>query len=68
MFLLIGRGVHRWGDGWATHCCGDSCHGGVMIGGSGTVLVNGLGCARTGDSISCGDYAGTGSGNVGSGG
>lgn len=62
-----GIGTHRQGDGWATHCCGDSCHAGSLSEGSRSVFVNGKAISRTGDPVSCGSAAMEGSPNVFSG-
>jgi uncharacterized Zn-binding protein involved in type VI secretion len=48
------KGVHRLGDGWASHCC-VGCHGGVASSGSPNVFANGKPVVRKNDSISCGD-------------
>lgn len=62
--FVNGVGWHRVGDAWAVHCCGPSCHGGVLAAGSSTVFVNGLSAARIGDPVSCGSACATGSSNV----
>ena len=62
--FINGRGVHRVGDHWITHCCGPSCHDGNEATGSPNVFVNGKAVARIGDTISCGDFDATGSPNV----
>jgi len=54
----------RAGDAYPVHCCGDSCHAGVAGPSSPTVFVNGKGMHRTGDSITCGDTASSGSPDV----
>jgi len=59
-----GIGVVRVGDSYATHCCGPSCHGGSLSGGSPNVTANGLAVGRIGDPISCGDTVAQGSPNV----
>lgn len=64
--FVNGRGVHRQGDGWMTHCC-YGCHTGNTSGGSSTVFVNGKAMARITDSVSCGGVIMTGSGNVSAG-
>ena len=61
--FVNGLAAHRQSDLWAIHCC-TSCHDGVLTSGSSTVFVNGLQLGRTGDPISCGDTAATGSNNV----
>lgn len=48
---------HRQGDYWPTHCCGKSCHDGVLLLGSPTYFTNGLGQGGSGDAITCGDSA-----------
>lgn len=61
--IVNGRGAHRLGDGWATHCC-VSCHGGSAAQGSPNVIVNGRPKCRIGDAVSCGSAMATGSTNV----
>lgn len=63
-----GIAVHRQGDGWATHCCGSSCHASALSAGSSTVYSNGLQLARIGDPVACGSAVAEGSGNVFAGG
>jgi uncharacterized Zn-binding protein involved in type VI secretion len=63
-----GIAVHRQSDSWASHCCGDPCHGGSLSSGSGSVYVNGKQCGRIGDPVSCGSAVAVGSGNVFAGG
>lgn len=58
--FVEGLGIHRQGDQWATHCCNDSCHGGTLSSGSGSVYINGLQCGRIGDPIDCGSLIMTG--------
>ena len=62
--FVNGKGVHRVGDHWETHCCGDECHDGVASSGSPNVFVNGKAVCRVGDSVSCGDTMCEGSHNV----
>jgi uncharacterized Zn-binding protein involved in type VI secretion len=62
--FVNGIGAHRVGDGWATHCCGPSCHNSTAAAGSSTVFVNGRALMRIGDSIGCGSLVAQGSGNV----
>ena len=62
--FVNGRGVHRVGDHWATHCCPPPCHDGVASSGSSTVFVNGKPACRIGDKVSCGSTMATGSNNV----
>ena len=57
------RGAVRSGDKYQIHCLGPSCHVGNAISSS-TVRVNGKPVHRTGDQITCGDFAGMGSTNV----
>jgi len=66
--FVNGIGWHRRGDGWVTHCCGKSCHGGSLIGSSSSVFINGRGAGRIGDSVSCGSAVASGSINVFAGG
>lgn len=61
--FVNGIGVHREGDGWATHCC-LTCHSGVLASGSSTVYINGKQCGRIGDPVSCGSTVAEGSPNV----
>lgn len=61
--LVNGRGWHRLGDHWATHCC-KSCHDGVAASGSRSVFVNGRPACRIGDGVSCGSTMVEGSGDV----
>ena len=53
--------IHRMGDAWAPHTCGDSVHAGNLAVGSSTVFVNGQPIGRVGDLITCGSYVVTGS-------
>jgi uncharacterized Zn-binding protein involved in type VI secretion len=62
--FINGIGVHRQGDHWVTHCCGPTCHDGVLQTGSSTVFVNGKAAARIGDIISCGSISAQGSPSV----
>jgi uncharacterized Zn-binding protein involved in type VI secretion len=62
--LINGRGAHRVGDGWESHCCGKACHGGALAAGSSSVLINGRGAGRIGDPVSCGSRVATGSADV----
>lgn len=66
--FVNGIPVHRQGDGWATHCCGPSCHASVLASGSGSVFVNGKAIARIGDPVACGSAVSQGSSNVFAGG
>lgn len=65
--FIEGKGVHRQGDSWASHCDPDTCHVGTTSGGSSTVFVNGEPIARIGDSVSCGSTIAEGSSSVNSG-
>lgn len=62
--FVNGKGAHRVGDHWPTHCCGPVCHDGVQGTGSPNVFVNGKAVARVGDAIACGDTNAQGSPNV----
>ena len=62
--FVNGRGAHRLGDAWASHCCGPICHGGSAAGGSENVFVNGKPVCRIGDPVSCGSTMVEGSENV----
>lgn len=62
--FVNGRGVHRVGDHWPTHCCPPPCHDSVQAQGSPNVFVNGRAAARIGDALSCGDVTAEGSPNV----
>lgn len=62
--IVNNKGVHRLGDHWVIHCCGDPCHDGNLSEGSPNVFINGKKCGRVGDSISCGDMCAQGSPNV----
>lgn len=55
--FVNGRGSVRFGDAWATHCCGSSCHGSVSSEGSPNVFINGKPGVRIYDMISCSDAA-----------
>lgn len=65
--FVDGIPIHRKGDRWLVHTCGNNTHDGVMSSGSSSVFANGQPVARIGDSISCGDKAKTGSSSVFSG-
>ena len=65
---INGIRAHRQGDGWASHCCGPSCHSSVLAGGSASVYVNGLALARIGDAVACGSAVAQGSPSVFAGG
>lgn len=62
--IINGKGAHRQGDSWATHCCGPPCHGGSTSSGSPSVFVNGKAKARIGDPVDCGSAIAAGSSNV----
>ena len=66
--FINGISAHRQSDGWATHCCGKSCHDAVLASGSSTVYCNDLQLCRIGDPVSCGSVAASGSQNVFAGG
>ena len=40
--FVNGIAAHRQSDAWATHCCGKSCHDGMLAAGSSTVYCNDL--------------------------
>lgn len=65
--FVNGRGAHRQGDHWVTHCCFSSCHDSYLSGGSGTVFVEGKPLGRVGDAVACGSVVAQGSGDVFSG-
>jgi uncharacterized Zn-binding protein involved in type VI secretion len=65
--FVNGIGVHREGDGYATHCCGPSCHTSTLAVGSQKVFVNGKGVGRIADPVACGSAIAQGSANVFSG-
>lgn len=56
--------IHRVGDSYQSHCCGDPCHGGTGSRGSSNVFVENTACRRIGDPVSCGSIAAQGSPNV----
>lgn len=49
---------------WGVHCNGETCHAEIAISGNPTVLICGLPVITQGSSLSSGDIAGIGSGNV----
>lgn len=66
--FINGRGAHRQGDEWDSHCCGPPCHGGSLAAGSSSVFVNGRPLGRIGDPVDCGSRVATGSSDVFAGG
>lgn len=64
--FINGKAVHRKGDFWAVHSCGEDigAHSGKLVSGSKTVLVNNTEPGRIGDPISCGSKVMKGSPNV----
>jgi uncharacterized Zn-binding protein involved in type VI secretion len=52
------------GGAYPPHTMGDSVHAGTQGAGSTTVVAGGLGIARMGDPLTCGDTCGAGSSNV----
>lgn len=60
--------VHRQGDQWAVHCCGQSCHSSILSSGSSSVYVNGKQLGRIGDPVACGSTVNSGASNVFAGG
>lgn len=65
---INGIRAHRQGDGWASHCCGPTCHASVLSAGSTSVFVNGQALARIGDAVACGSVVAQGSPSVFAGG
>ncbi|MDR3280933.1 MAG: PAAR domain-containing protein [Synergistaceae bacterium] len=61
--FVNGRGWHRQGDHWETHCC-PPCHDSTLASGSPTVFVNGKEAGRVGDPVACGSLVASGSPNV----
>lgn len=66
--FVNGIAAHRQGDGWASHCCGASCHASSLAAGSGSVFVNGVPLGRIGDPVACGSAVAQGSPTVFAGG
>lgn len=62
--FVNGKGFHRNGDHWETHCCNGNCHDSTLSGGSSSVFVNGKKAGRIGDAVACGSTVKDGSGNV----
>lgn len=52
--LVNGIPAAHLGSAVLLHCCGPSCHGRSVSGGSGSVTVGGKPISRKTDSISCG--------------
>ena len=65
--FINGKGAHRQGDAYETHCCGDSCHDSVLAQGSSKTYVNGKPLGRVTDPVACGSMVAQGSPNVFSG-
>jgi uncharacterized Zn-binding protein involved in type VI secretion len=61
-FTVEGKPVHCLGHHWVTHCDPATCHDGSASSGSSFFFVKGKPICRVGDSISCGDKMGSGSG------
>ena len=67
--LINGKGAHRQGDAWSSHCNPiPVCHGSTLSGGCSTVFVNGKPLGRVGDSVACGGSVASGSPDVFAGG
>ena len=62
--FINGKGAHRQGDHWVTHCRRRRCHDSTCACGSSTVFVNGKPLARIGDAIACGSTIASGSSDV----
>ena len=62
--FINGKGAHRVGDHWITHCLAIVCHDSVLEEGSATVFINGKAAGRIGDPIECGSLIAEGSDNV----
>ena len=63
--FINGKPVHRAGDYWLPHGCGDCTpHSSVLASGSSSVYVNGKQMGRIGDPVACGAKVAQGSGNV----
>lgn len=62
--FINGKGAHRKGDAWESHCEGPVCHKGTSSKGSANVFVNGKALCRVGDPIDCGGTISGGSSNV----
>lgn len=62
-FIVKGKGVHRQGDAWASHCRvipPFDCHGATLSIGTSNFLANGKAVAKVGDAISCGSFCAEG--------
>lgn len=59
--FINGKGAHRVGDHWETHCALIVCHDHNCEHGSATVFVNGKPAVRIGDEIGCGSVVAEGS-------
>ena len=60
---IAGRSPAVVGDSYAAHTCSGDTHQQnqrILIGGSSTFFIEGKRVCRTGDPISCGDFAGPG--------
>ncbi len=62
--FVNGHPVHRVGDGWSTHSCGNNSHAGSLAAGSLSVFCNGNAVGRIGDAVNCGSVVSIGSPNV----
>lgn len=63
--FINGKGAHRAGDHWVTHCNSlPICHDSTAGSGSPNVFVNGKALCRVGDSVACGSKMADGSPNV----
>lgn len=60
-FFVNGLGVHRVGDGWPSHCCGNVCHSSTTSVGSPRFFVNNRPASRIGSDLDCGDVVAQGS-------
>lgn len=63
--FINGKGAHRVGDHWVTHCNSlPACHDSTAGSGSPNVFVNRKALCRVGDSVTCGSKMADGSPNV----
>lgn len=62
--FINGIPAHRLNDHWITHTNGTHSHDGRVSTSSSSVIINGRGAARVGDSISCGGTIAEGSPDV----